>query len=53
MGEDGAELNLKHGPFSPFVPSEVEGREAGRKRVSTSLDTNGIGMIARQVRGEE
>ena len=27
---------------SPFVPSEVEGREVGRQRVSTSLDTNGI-----------
>ena len=27
---------------SPFVPSEVEGREAGHQRVSTSLDTNGI-----------
>jgi glycosyltransferase involved in cell wall biosynthesis len=26
----------------PFVPSEVEGRGAGRKRVSTSLDTNGV-----------
>jgi threonylcarbamoyladenosine tRNA methylthiotransferase MtaB len=31
--------------FSPFVPSEVEGREAGGAsgaRVSTSLDTNGF-----------
>ncbi len=28
---------------SPFVPSEVEGREAGRQGVSTSLDTNGSG----------
>ena len=28
---------------SPFVPSEVEGREAGgAQRVSTSLDTNGV-----------
>ena len=27
---------------SPFVPSEVEGREVGRQRVSTTLDTNGI-----------
>ena len=31
---------------SPFVPSEVEGREAGHQRVSTSLDTNGGGRIA-------
>jgi len=30
----------------PFVPSEVEGREAGHQRVSTSLDTNGGGRIA-------
>ena len=27
----------------PFVPSEVEGR--ARKRVSTSLDTNGYGRL--------
>ena len=35
----------EHTP-SPFVPSEVEGREAGRQRVSTSLDTNGGGGMA-------
>ena len=29
----------------PFVPSEVEGREASAaQRVSTSLDTNGVGL---------
>ena len=33
-------------PPLPFVPSEVEGREAGRQRVSTSLDTNGGGGVA-------
>jgi predicted GIY-YIG superfamily endonuclease len=38
-------LVAEHAP-SPFVPSEVEGREAGRKRVSTSLDTNGGGGMA-------
>lgn len=35
----------EHTP-SPFVPSEVERREAGRQRVSTSLDTNGGGSLA-------
>jgi predicted GIY-YIG superfamily endonuclease len=36
----------KERPPLPFVPSEVEGREDGRQRVSTSLDTNGGGGIA-------
>jgi len=34
----------KERPSLPLVPSEVEGRQAGRKRVSTSLDTNGDGV---------
>ena len=42
----------EHTP-SPFVPSEVEGREAARKHVSTSLDTNGIGTTVRQLGGEK
>lgn len=33
-------------PPLPFVPNEVEGRGAGRQRVSTSLDTNGGGSMA-------
>ncbi len=41
-----------HSP-TPFAPSEVEGREAGRKRVSTSLDTNGYGGATKSGRGEE
>jgi len=36
-------------PTTPFVPSEVEGRSVCR-RVSTALDTNGIGAF-RAIRG--
>ena len=38
-------------PLLPVVPNEAEGRDAGRKRVSTSLDTNGGGGMAEREGG--
>jgi hypothetical protein len=43
-----ARMFSKRVPANPFVPSEVEGR-GPEERVSTSLDTNGVG----QTRGVE
>ncbi|WP_454886133.1 peptide chain release factor N(5)-glutamine methyltransferase [Sphingomonas oryzagri] len=51
------EAMILAGLHLPFVPSEVEGREAGRAlgaRTSTSLDTNGVfaGLVERRAAGE-
>jgi threonylcarbamoyladenosine tRNA methylthiotransferase MtaB len=40
-----------HSSFAfPFVPSAVEGRDEGQKRVSTSLDTNGFFFDSERVK---